>query len=408
MIEKLLLTIVILRTAWQIFLEVLNLLYSTNPKSRIPDMLKDRFTPEVIEKSRSYLKDRTRLKVVSQIVQMFATIYLVLHGLPLLERLFMVYSPLLQAFLFFGALGLILYAVNLPFRLYSIFVIESNYGFNTATKRTFLRDQILTVSLIVAFSMVLIPLLLWLLSHPVWWWQASILVFGFILFFWFIQPLLIAPLFYKFTELEDEELKKKIREFIKKASVKILKIYKVNASKRTKKQNAYVTGIGRSRRLVLYDTLMDYPQDELLAVVGHELGHHVKKHIQKDVLLFSIYAMFQLYLTNFLYRQILKSGAFNVQRPHTIFVYSLLFVSAIAYLLQPLVNYFSRRMEYEADEFSAKLTNTPTSMISALKRLVKANLSNPDPHPLYKVWYYSHPAPGERIKALSRSIRSES
>lgn len=402
MIEKLLLTVLILRTAWRIFLEVLNLLHSTGPKVQIPDVLKDRITPEVLEKSRSYLKDRTRLKIVSEIVQLFVTIYLVLYGLPWLEKLFLTHSPLLQAFLLFGALGLILYTVNLPFRLYSIFVIESKYGFNTTKKRTFLRDQILTISLIVALSLLLIPLLLWLLSHPFWWWQASILAFGFILFFWFIQPTLIAPLFYTFTELEDEELKRKIRELIEKASAKILKIYKVNASKRTKKQNAYVTGIGRSRRLVLYDTLMDYPQDELLAVVGHELGHHAKKHIQKDVILFSIYATVLLYLTNFLYWQILKSNAFDVQRPHTIFVYSLLFVSAIGYFLEPVVNYISRKMEYEADEFSAKLLNTPAFMISTLKRLVRANLSNPNPHQLYKVWYYNHPAPEERIKALSQ------
>jgi len=167
-------------------------------------------------------------------------------------------------------------------------------------------DQTIAVSLIVAFSALLIPVLLWLLKHQIWWWQASILTFVFILFFWFIQPTLIAPLFYKFTELEDEGLKKRITELIQRSSAKIPKIYVMNASKRTKKQNAYVTGIGRSRRLVLYDTIMNYPSDELLAVVAHELGHHVKKHIQKDVILFSIYATFLLYLTNFVYQHILK------------------------------------------------------------------------------------------------------
>ncbi|WP_448523088.1 M48 family metallopeptidase [Pseudothermotoga sp.] len=402
MIEKLLLTVLVLRTAWQIFLEVLNLFHSTNPKSRIPEVLKDRFAPDVLEKSRSYLKDRTGLKVVSQIVQMFVTIYLVMVGLPLLERLFMVYTPLFQAFLFFGALGLILYLVNLPFRLYSIFVIEQKYGFNTTTMRTFLKDQVLTVSLIVAFSLLLIPFLIWLLSHPIWWWQASILAFGFILFFWFIQPLLIAPLFYKFTELENDVLKMKIRELIQRSSAKISKIYVMNASKRTKKQNAYVTGIGRSRRFVLYDTIMGYPQDELLAVVAHELGHHTKKHIQKNVILSSVYATMFLYLTNFLYQSILKTNAFDVQRPHTIFVYAFLFISTISYFLEPLMNYLSRKMEYEADRFSAELLKSPTPLISSLKRLVKENLSNPDPHPLYKVWYYSHPAPEERIKALNQ------
>jgi STE24 endopeptidase len=403
MIETILLTVLIARTAWRIFLEVLNLLHSTSPKVDIPEVLKDKFTPELLEKSKQYLKDRTKLTILSETTRLVVTIYLVLQGLPRLERLFLAYSPLLQAFLFFGALGLIFYLVNFPFRLYSIFVIENKYGFNTATKRTFLMDQTIAVSLIVAFSALLIPVLLWLLKHQIWWWQASILTFVFILFFWFIQPTLIAPLFYKFTELEDEGLKKRITELIQRSSAKIPKIYVMNASKRTKKQNAYVTGIGRSRRLVLYDTIMNYPSDELLAVVAHELGHHVKKHIQKDVILFSIYATFLLYLTNFVYQHILKIHTFDVQRPHTIFVYSFLFVSTISYFLEPLVNYLSRKMEYEADRFSIELLKNPAGMISALKRLVKENLSNPNPHPLYKLWYYSHPAPEERIRALSRA-----
>jgi len=215
-----------------------------------------------------------------------------------------------------------------------------------------------------------------------------------------IQPLVIAPLFYKFSELDDEELKSKLRALLDKSGVKVPNIYKMDASKRTKKQNAYLTGIGKSRRLVLFDTILSYNHDEVLSIVGHELGHHVKKHIPKLLLIDIVFISFVLYITNVVYRFILETRIFGVSQPYTVFAYSFLFVSSLVFFLEPILNYLSRKMEYEADEYSAKLLGTPEPLISSLKRLVKENLSNPNPMPLYKVWHYNHPAPEERIKRL--------
>lgn len=391
------LILLIVKATWKMILEWLNVLHASKTKLEDLKTLRDQVNEEDLRKAKSYLRERSILRIVSELVELVLILYLVTIGLPKLEKSFAQHR--FQAHLFFGTAALIVYLVRLPFRAYSIFVIENKYGFNTTTTKTFLKDQILTVLLYAVFGLALVPLLMWLLSYPVWWWQLSILAFGFITFFWFIQPVLIAPLFYRFTKLEDEKLSQKLKELFEKANTKVPSIYRVDASKRTKKQNAYVTGIGRSRRLVLYDTLLNYPEDEILSIVAHELGHHAKKHILKNIFLFSAFATIVFYLTNLVYAHILKTNLFSIEKPHTAFLYALLFVSSLTYFLMPIVNFLSRKMEYEADAYSAKLAGV-APLVRALKRLVKENLSNPNPLPLYKVWYYTHPAPEERIEKL--------
>lgn len=397
MFKTVFLTLLIVNVIWKMILERLNVLHSSKTKLEDLKILRDRIDEENLRKAKSYLKERSILRIVSEIVELVLILYLVTIGLPRLEKFFVQYR--FQAYLFFATVALMIYLVRLPFKIYSVFVIENKYGFNTTTRKKFLKDQLLTILLYAIFGLVLVPLLMWLLSYRFWWWQLSILAFGFITFFWFIQPVLVAPLYYKFTKLDDEKLTKKLKEVFEKANTKVPSIYRVDASKRTKKQNAYVTGIGKSRRLVLYDTILSYPEDEILAVVAHELGHHAKKHILKDIFLFSSFATIVLYLTNVVYDYILKTDLFGIEKSYTAFLYALLFVSSLSYFAMPVVNHLSRKMEYEADAYSAKLVGADP-LVRALKRLVKENLSNPNPLPLYKIWYYTHPAPEERIERL--------
>lgn len=408
MFKSIFLSLLVLRTAWKVSLELLNLFYATSSKAKVPELLKDHFDQRDFERSKQYLKEKVVLKVISEVAQFFATLYLILYGFAQIERSFSEYSPLLQAIMFFGTVGLIFFAINIVFKTFSIFVIETRYGFNTTKVKTFVLDQLLTVVLFIAFALLIVPILLWLLRYQIWWWQGTFVAVAVILFFWFIQPIFIAPLFYKFSQIEDKELERKIRELLEKTPMKVPNILKVNASKRTKKQNAYLTGIGKSRRLVLYDTLLNYPTDEILAIVAHELGHHVKKHIPKDIVLFSAYTAITLYLANAVHQYILKTNAFGVQKPHSIFSYSFLFISFILYFFEPVMNYFSRKMEYEADSYSTQLVESPIPLMNALKRLIKGNLSNLNPLPLYKIWYYSHPAPEERINHLISKISKNS
>jgi STE24 endopeptidase len=178
----------------------------------------------------------------------------------------------------------------------------------------------------------------------------------------------------------------------------------MDASRRTKKVNAYLTGIGNSRRVVLFDTILNYSHDEILSVLAHELGHHVKKHIPKLIILSTLFYVAYIYFVYLLYKSPLISQTFSVEKSFTLIVYAFIFVSSIAYFISPIVNVISRKFEYEADRFSKELLGTPEPLINALKRLVKENLANLNPLPLYRTWYYSHPSPEERILALEKEV----
>ncbi|MFN4200723.1 M48 family metallopeptidase [Fervidobacterium riparium] len=393
--------VIVVRAVWDILLDWLNLRYTLSPASIIPEVLKDKLTMEDFAKAKSYLKDRTYFGILSKLVSLAVDLVLILKIFPLLENVVSAKSSvILQAILFFALYYLIEKIVELPFKVYSTFVIEQKYGFNTTTPKLFARDEIISTLLAAAIGFPIIAVIMMVIKYTVWWWQLSLFAILFILFFSFIQPILIAPLFYKFSKLEDEELEEKINQILNRAKIKVPNIFKMDASRRTKKQNAYVTGIGKSRRLVLFDTILSYSHDEILAVVAHELGHHVRRHLPKLIILNALFIAFVLYLTNWTYNFINSAKIFGASQPYTNFAYAFIFISSLMFFIEPLVNFFSRKMEYEADEYSAKLLGTSEPLISSLKRLVKENLSNPNPMPLYKAWHYSHPAPEERIKHL--------
>jgi STE24 endopeptidase len=395
--------VVIFESLWELILLSLNVRYSTSKNSRIPDVLKDKISEEDFEKSKRYLKDKTFLEYVSILVKLFVTLIFIYVGFPYLERLAinLSNSTIIQGLIFFGIYGLISFLVNLPFKIYSTFVIEEKYGFNTMNSKTFVIDLVKTIFVSVILFTPLISLLLWVLSiDQNWWWKVSL---GYILFqiiLTLLYPVFIAPLFNKFTPLEDEKLKDEINKLLKKADFNVSNIYVMDASKRTKKQNAYLTGIGKSKRLVLYDTILNYSTEEILAIVGHELGHNKRKHIPKLLLVISVFYTFMFYLINIVYNYLLNNNVFGIKMSYTAFMYSFIFIGSVMFFAMPVINFLQRKFEFEADNYSAKLLGTPDYFISSLKRLVKENLSNVNPLPLYKIWHYSHPSPEERIKNL--------
>lgn len=396
--------VVIFEAIWELILTIWNLKYSTNPKASIPEVLKDKFSEEDFKRSKDYLKDTTKIKITSIVVNLAITLIFIFWGFPYFEKvaLKITNSLILQGLIFFGIYWLINILVKIPIDLYSNFVVEEKYGFNTMTLKTYIADTIKHMIINVVLFAPLLSILLWILViDNNWWWKVSIVFVGFQLFISWIYPLFLAPLFNKFTPLEDEELKSKIMKLIKEASINIKEIYIMDASRRTRKQNAYLTGFGKSRRLVLYDTILNYPEEEILAIVGHELGHHVKKHIPKLIVIISAFYTALFYLVNLVYNLLLNYKVFNISKPYSAFTYAFIFISSLVFFVMPLINFIQRKFEYEADEFSSKLLGSPEYMISSLKRIIKENLSNLNPLPLYKAWHYSHPSPEERIKKLS-------
>jgi STE24 endopeptidase len=255
------------------------------------------------------------------------------------------------------------------------------------------------------FISLVIVAALWLIQwSPDHWW---LLVWGFLLVFgislMYISPYAIEPLFNKFTPVEDESLREKIIELTSKVGIRAGRVLRVDASKRSRHTNAYFTGIGKTKRIVLYDTLLQgMTHDEILAVLAHEMGHWKKRHLLKSIVLIETVILVALYLT---YRSIQSDfliSLFHISRNTLLAKFILLaFLGGIVSMpLRPLMAFFSRRHEREADRVSYELTRNSESMVSAVVKLSKENLANLYPHPLYVSLYYSHPPTLERIHCI--------
>jgi STE24 endopeptidase len=272
------------------------------------------------------------------------------------------------------------------------------------TPRLWLTDLVksLLISSVLG-GIVVIAALAIILYSPVWWLWLWIFFLVFGIFVIYISPYVIEPLFFKFEPVKEEGLEDKIRTLMDRAGLKVSRVFQVDASRRSRHSNAYFTGIGRVKRIVLFDTLLEQmTQDEILAVLAHEVGHWKKRHVLKSMILTEALAFAGLYLA---YRLIgweplpglagLSAASFFARALIVGFAGSL-----IMFPLTPLFSFISRRNEREADRFASDLTGRPEALASALVKLSRENLSNLHPHPLYAKFYYSHPPIVERVRGL--------
>jgi STE24 endopeptidase len=312
---------------------------------------------------------------------------------------------ILSGIIFFLVLSYLTTLLSLPFSLYSTFRIENRYGFNTMTLKLWIMDLLKSTAL----STVLLGLALsagfWIIrKSPDYWW---VFIWGFFfmfsLFMMYISPYLIEPLFNKFTPLEGHELEDRIRDLMDRAGIRVSRVFKIDASRRSRHTNAYFSGIGKVKRIVLYDTLLDLMDDnEVLAVLAHEAGHWKKKHVLKMISVTETMALAVAYISFRLLKIDFLSGIFNIQGASffaKIVVLGFIF-SIVSFPVTPVFSYFSRKHENEADRFAVDLTSTPEWLATALTKLSKDNLSNLHPHPLYAKIYYSHPPVVERVRGL--------
>jgi STE24 endopeptidase len=278
------------------------------------------------------------------------------------------------------------------------------------TMRLWLADFIKSLIISTIMMSLVIFAGLWLIqwSPNYWWFWVWSFFFVFSIFIMYISPYVIEPLFNKFTPIEDESLKDKIIRLAEKAGIHASRIFRIDASKRSRHTNAYFTGIGRVKRIVLYDTLLEgMNHDEIIAVLAHETGHWKKKHLLKTLAAFEIFSLISLYVSYRLVQSDFLLTLFNVSA-NTIFAKFIILAflgGILSIALQPVVNFFSRRHERQADRASYELANDAESMVSALVKLSKENLSNLYPHPLYAALYYSHPPVVERIKTIKSFAR---
>ncbi|MBI4681784.1 MAG: M48 family metallopeptidase [Nitrospirae bacterium] len=393
--------------AFGYWLDFLNLSHLKKHGSVIPPEFEGQIDQALLNKTMDYTVEHTKFGFVSSVFNNITFLLFILALLNLYNSwvISLNYSFILSGIVFFLLLTYGETIISIPFSLYSTFKIENKYGFNTMTFKLWVTDTVksLVISTILMGLLIAVGLFIIQKSPDLWWLWVWCFFLAFGIFMMYISPYVIEPLFHKFTPVGDEKLEEGIRALMEKVGIKVSRVFKIDASKRTKHTNAYFTGIGKVKRIVLYDTLiekMDY--DEIMSVLAHEAGHWKKKHILKSIIVTETIALISIYVAYHVIQSDVLITLFNIKESSFFAKLVILgFIgSIVSFPFGPVFHYFSRKHENEADKYSFDLTGNPDSMISALVKLSKDNLSNLHPHPLYALFHYSHPPVLERIRRI--------
>jgi len=314
------------------------------------------------------------------------------------------YSALLTGIAFIFSIAILSAILNLPFSLYQTFVVEERFGFNQTTLKTWLLDLVKTALLAVIIGVPLLAAILWLMNQAGerWWIYAWLLWMGFSLTMIWAYPAFIAPIFNKFSQLEDASLRARIEELLRRCGFQSQGVFVVDGSRRSSHGNAYFTGFGKNKRIVFYDTLLEsLSEDEVEAVLAHELGHFKRNHIKKSLLLSSAISFVGFALLAWLMRSDWFYTSLGVQTASTYMalILFMMIMPVFTYFVSPLFSALSRKHEFEADEF-AHLNSDYKALISALVTLYRDNASTLTPDPIHSMFYDSHPPATIRINHL--------
>ena len=387
--------------------QYLDYLNNKRLKDPVPDALDDIYDEESYDKQQSYNQERSRFSNITSLFSFTVLIvFLLFDGfayVDLLARSFTDHS-LLISLSFFGLLFIANDLISIPFDYYATFVIEEKYGFSNMTRKTFVADKLKSyvLSIIIGGGILSLLILFYQEVQDDFWWYAWILISVFSILMNMFYARLIVPLFNKQTPLEDGELKDKISAFADKTGFQLQNVYVIDGSKRSTKANAYFSGFGREKRITLYDTLInDLNNDEIVAVLAHEIGHYKKKHIIVNLIISILVTGFTLWLLSLFIGNPLLAQALGVDQAsfHIGLVAFGILYSPISTMTGLLMNILSRKFEYQADDF-AKQTYNANDLISALKKLTRKSYSNLTPHPAYVFMNFSHPSLYQRVKAM--------
>jgi len=407
--ENTILIIIIAIIIFDFFFDrIMDYLNASRWSKSLPEELKGIYDEEKYRKSQEYSKVNMRFGILTGSLSfLFVLLMLILGGFGYLDEFVRQYTnhPVWMALLFFGILGFASDVLSTPFDLYGTFVIEEKFGFNRTTPKTYVLDKIKGWMLALLIGGGLLALFVWFydVAGNLFWLYAWIVFSLFSIFMMMFYSTLIVPLFNKQKPLEEGELRTEIEAFAEKAGFKLDNIYVIDGSKRSSKANAYFSGLGPKKRIVLFDTLIkDHTTEELVAVLAHEIGHYKKKHTTKGMLLSLLTSGIMLYLLGLFINRPELSLALGGSEPSFhlgILAFGLLY-APVSMLLGILSNSISRKHEYEADAFAARKYSAQP-LQDALKKLSVNHLSNLRPHPAYVFVHYSHPPLLKRLKQLS-------
>lgn len=394
-------------------LDFINLRHIRKFANQVPDFFQDSIDLETYRKSTVYTIDKNKFSQWCNVFDTIVTIWFLFGGLlPWLENWSESYelNPIWTGMVFIAGFGVIFLFIGLPMEWYSIFRIEQKHGFNKMTPSLYIRDKLKELALTIVLSFPFLYVVLWFMAvaGTLWW----VWVFGFVMLFQLIMlivyPLFIAPLFNKFEPMEDGELKQGIIELCEKIKFPLFGVFKMDGSKRSTHSNAYFTGIGKSRRIVLFDTLInDMTTQQAVAVLAHEIGHYKLNHIKKMIVMSSVGLIISLFVLGqiYNYQPLFQAFGLKMTTNHAALVLFMILSTTFTFYLKPVFARISRKHEYLADRFAVNETGDKKHMEESLLKLTRHNLSNLTPHPWYSAFYYSHPAIIERIKAI-RAIES--
>lgn len=405
--QSLLILLLVILTFDFAFNKVLEFLNIKSMKEELPEEVKDIYDEEKYKKSVAYSKANNKFGLITSTFSFILSFVLLSTGFfGWLDALVANYvtSEIIISLAFFGILFLSSDLLNIPFQIYDTFVIEEKFGFNKTTSKTFVLDKLKGYLLAAILGGIILFALLKLveLFGPSFWIWFWIVISLFILFMNMFYTTLILPLFNKLTPLEDGDLKTAIEEYSQKVKFPLDNIFVIDGSKRSAKSNAFFSGIGKKKKIVLYDTLIEnHTKEELVAVLAHEVGHFKKKHIISGYVLSILQTGLTLFIMSLVIfnpnmSQALGGEAFAIHL--NLLAFGILY-SPISHFISVFMNILSRKNEYEADAF-ARDTYEGTFLQQALKKLSVDNLSNLFPHPAYVFIHYSHPPLLKRLAAM--------
>ena len=393
--------------AVQLWLAQRHIHYIRNHKDNVPDAFAGKISLDAHQKAANYTIAKTRLGTANTLLgTAVLLIWIFSGGLQLLDEIWRLagWSSLLTGTALLLSFMLISMLIDLPLSAYSTFVLEEKYGFNKTTGKIFIMDILKGVSLAFVIGTPLLLAVLWLMetSGPLWWFYVWAVWMGFSLLMMWAFPKFIAPIFNEFQPLEDEALKDRINALLEKCGFASNGIFVMDGSTRSGHGNAYFTGFGANKRIVFYDTLItSLSIDETEAVLAHELGHFKRNHIKKSIALMAAMSLAGLALLGWLINEPAFYAGLGGQTPST-YMGLLLFMLVIplfTFFISPLFSAFSRKNEFEADDYAKQHSNA-ADLVSALVKMYEENASTLTPDPLHSAFYDSHPPAPVRVARL--------
>lgn len=392
-----------------LFEKYLDYLNTTKWSDTLPDEVKGIYDEEKYRKQQAYQRENHRFGMLTGSFSMVLTLGMFLFFVFALVDSWawsLTSSAIVAALVFFGILMFASDLVHLPFSVYAVFKIEEKYGFNKTTPRIFVLDKIKgwLVSAIIGGGLLALIVFIYQKTGTGFWFYAWVVVSVFSIFMAMFYSNLIVPLFNKQTPLEEGELRDAISDFSKKVGFKLDNIFVIDGSKRSTKANAYFTGLGSKKRIVLYDTLIkDMTTEEIVSVLAHEIGHNKKKHVVQGLIIGLLQTGVVLFILGLLINNPHLSRALGVEQPnfHIGLVAFGVLYTPISFFTGIFMNILSRRNEYQADRFAAE-NYSAEALASALKKLSVNNLSNLTPHKAYVFFHYSHPTLLQRLDHLKQ------